>query len=256
MISSFTVAGVRLSPYTLFMIAGAAVFLGLFALITLRRHPDQGDENRFVIEMLILSLAAALPFAILFDALFHFIGSGQWRFGSLTFYGGLLGGLAVFPLLLLLKKGRKIPLYDRMCDLAVCIPAGHCLGRLGCFFGGCCFGKPTDSVFGVVFPAGSLPANYYGGAVSIHPTQLYEALFLLVLAIFLMFFGKKQAFSLYLILYGCGRFLLEFLRGDDRGRIPMAALSPAQGISLLLMVLGTTIMIVRRVRRNKTSQSA
>lgn len=150
-----------------------------------------------------------------------------------------------------MKKGRTVKIYDRLCDLAPAIPAGHCLGRIGCFLGGCCFGKPTDCVFGVVFPEGSLPYEYYGGAVAVHPTQLYEAAFLLALFLFLLFCGKKYGFPLYLILYGTGRFFLEFLRNDDRGILPGIPLSPAQAISVLLVLLGGAILVARLAGKGK-----
>lgn len=256
MLRSFTVAGIELYPYSLLMIAGVGVLLGMFTALTLKRHPSAAGENAYAIEMLIVSVAAALPAAMLFDSLFHFAETGEFSFGSATFYGGLLGALALYPPLLALKRRRTVGIYERLCDLAPCIPAGHCLGRIGCFFGGCCFGKPTDGIFGVVFPEGSIPYEYYGGAVAVHPTQLYEAAFLLLLALFLWKFGKKEAFPLYLILYGAGRFLLEFLRNDDRGLIPGIPLSPAQCISVVLFLLGAAILAVHIVRLRVKEPSA
>ncbi len=244
----FSVAGIVFYPYSLFMIAGVGALLGLFTAITLKRHPGKSDENTFVIEMLIICTAAALPAAVLFDALFHFIETGKFTFGGATFYGGLLGALALFPPLLAIRRERTVTIYDRLCDLAPCIAAGHCLGRIGCFFGGCCFGKPTDSFLGVVFPEGSMPYEFYGGAVAVHPTQLYEAAFLALLALFLWKPAKRDAFPLYLILYGIWRFFLEFLRGDDRGAFPLLPLTPAQGISVLLVLLGATLLTVRLIR--------
>ncbi len=248
---SFSLSGIMLYPYSLFLIAGVGALLGFFTALSLKRHPDKSEENSFAIEMLIVCVAAALPAAILFDALFHFAESGEFVIGGATFYGGLLVALAMYPPLLAFKRNRTVSIYDRLCDLAPCIAAGHCLGRIGCFFGGCCFGKPTDSFLGVVFPEGSLPYEYYGGAVAVHPTQLYEAAFLLLLALFLWKPAKKEAFPLYLMLYGAGRFFLEFLRGDDRGALPFLPLSPAQGVSVVLFVLGGTLLLVRGIRARR-----
>lgn len=243
MARSVSVFGIVLFPYSLCMIFGAGICIGLYAILSARRHRGCQDENLFSVEMLIIAAALALPAAMLLDSLFKYVESGKFAFGGATFYGGLIFALALFPALLHLKKGRKVSVWSRLCDLAACIPAGHCLGRIGCFLGGCCYGIPTGSAFGVVFPEGSLPFERYG-SVSLHPVQLYEAAFLAALAICLLFFGKNHAFSLYLTAYGAGRFLLEFLRGDDRGSL-IPGISPAQAISLILIVLGAALFFVR-----------
>ncbi|MDE5896868.1 MAG: prolipoprotein diacylglyceryl transferase [Clostridia bacterium] len=242
--SSFTF-GVTVYPYSVFMVIGACVCLGVFAFLTVKRHRGCSDENAFAVEMLLIAMAAALPDAIFFDALFKIADTGRFEIKGATFYGGLIGALALYPLLLLLKRNRKVSVYDRLCDLAAGIPAGHCFGRIGCFFGGCCFGCPTNGAFGVVFPEGSIPYEFYGGAVKVHPTQLYEAALLLVLFAVLALFGKNRAFPAYLILYGAARFALEFLRADDRGAIFGIPLSPAQILSVVFILLGAGIGAAR-----------
>lgn len=247
---SFEFIGITFYPYSLLMIAGAVVCFLLFMLITFRRHKPCFAENLYAIEMLVVSIGLALPAAMVADALFKMIDTGVFRIKGATFYGGLLCALAVYPVLLSFKRGKKVSVYERLCDLAPCIPAGHCLGRVGCFLGGCCFGSPTDGVFGVVFPEGSLPYEYYGGAVAVHPTQLYEAAFLAVLFLFLFLFAKKDAFPHYLILYGAGRIFIEFFRNDDRGATGLP-LSPAQLISVLLIIAGAVILAFKYNYRQK-----
>lgn len=156
---------------------------------------------------------------------------------------------------MLLRKGRTVSVYVRLCDLAACIPAGHCLGRIGCFLGGCCFGKPTDRPFGVVFPPGSLPYELYGEEVAVHPTQLYEAAFLFVLFFILFFVGKNFELPLYLSLYGIGRFIIEFFRNDDRGALFGSLLSPAQIVSCFLIVAGIALMVWRILLEKDRSKS-
>lgn len=241
MIRQVKIFSLTLYPYSLFTVSGGAVCFLLFMLLTFKRHKREQGENLFVLQMLVIALAAALPSAMLFDSLFK-LGEGKFELKGATFYGGLLGALALFPLLLAPRVKRKVSVYARLCDLAPCIPAGHFFGRIGCFFGGCCFGSPTDGVFGVTFPAGSLPYEYYGGFVSVHPTQLYEAAYLAAIAAFLFFAAKKHAFPLYLILYGAGRLFIEFFRNDDRGFIAGLPLSPAQLVSVILIIAGAVTM--------------
>lgn len=254
MISEFKIFGITFYPYSLFMIAGAVVCFLLFMLLTFKRHKNLSGENAFALQMLVVSLGMAVPSAMLVDSLFKYFETGTFKLGGATFYGGLLFSIALFPALLALKKKRKVSVYERLCDLAPCIPAGHCLGRIGCFFGGCCFGSPTDSVLGVVFPEGSLPYDFYGGAVKIHPTQLYEAAFLAVLFVFLLFAGKNKSLPLYFILYGVGRLFIEFFRNDDRGTLYGLPMSPAQFISAVLIVAGAVILALKKDKKPAISE--
>lgn len=249
MLPSFQLFGITLRPYSLLMIVGVCAMFAVFTALSFRRRKGT-DENLFAIEMLLIATAAALPAAMVFDSLFHWMERGEFRFAGATFYGGLIVALPLFALLLSFKKRRAVPIYTRLCDLAPGIAAGHCLGRIGCFFGGCCFGAPTQGPFGVIFPEGSLPYEFYGGEIAIHPTQLYEAAFLFVL--FLVLIKPKHAFPLYLILYGAGRFLLEFLRNDDRG--DMGIFSPAQYISLVLILCGIVLLWAGKRRTKKAGR--
>lgn len=247
MASSFSVFGVVFYPYSLLMIAGAFACLGMFCLLTFRRHKGCTDENVFAVEMVIVSIAAGFPAALILDSLFKLGETGVFRLGSATFYGGLLCSVSLFPLLLLFRKKRMVSVYARLCDVAPGIPLGHCLGRIGCFLGGCCYGAPTDGVFGVVYPEGSLPYKHYGAA-ALHPTQLYEAFALILMFGVLMLFGKKRAIFLYFLLYSIVRFVLEFFRADDRGTIFGLPLSPAQIISVFLAAVAVGLELFRLIR--------
>ncbi|HAH32095.1 MAG TPA: prolipoprotein diacylglyceryl transferase [Elusimicrobia bacterium] len=158
-----------------------------------------------------------------------------------VFYGGLLTGGATFFI-----KARKSGL-DFLKTADLCAPAlalGQAFGRLGCFFAGCCYGRPTDSIFGVVFsdPRCELNPAYIG--VKIHPTQLYEAAGNLLIFLILNFMLSKEekrarigaVIMAYAALYSTLRFSVEFLRGDDRGGFALG-LSPAQVISLIIFIV-------------------
>jgi phosphatidylglycerol:prolipoprotein diacylglycerol transferase len=132
--------------------------------------------------------------------------------------------------------------------IAIGIPLGHAFGRLGCFFYGCCYGKPTDSFIGVLFPPDSA-AGYLG--VKVIPTQLISSFFLFVLFFILLFLRKKKRFDgqialSYIILYSIFRFLIEFFRGDPRGTF--LHLSTSQFISLILVVISAFAWIGCRRR--------
>ncbi len=251
MCASFTLFGVTFRPYALLFAAGAVLCFVLLLLVTLRRHKGCFNENLFVLIAFVVVALLSLGGAAVLDALLKWGERGAFKISGATFYGGLLCALALYPPALLLIKNRTVPVYTRLCELAACIPAGHCLGRIGCFLGGCCFGKPTGGAWGVVFPEGSDAYAFYGGEAAVHPTQLYEAAFLLALFFVLFFWLKKDALPFYCILYGIGRFCIEFLRADDRGSLFGALLSPSQILSLALIVLGGAVLAVRLLRARK-----
>jgi phosphatidylglycerol:prolipoprotein diacylglycerol transferase len=154
---------------------------------------------------------------------------------GLAFYGGLILA-ALAGVWYVRRRGLGV---GRVADIAgVCIPLGLVFGRLGCFLAGCCHGKPTDLPWGVVFqdPASlARPLN-----VPLHPTQLYSSAFALLLFA-LMWAGHRrwkrfdgQVFLWFLALYSAGRFLIEFLRNDNRGMFFSGYLSASQVVALPL----------------------
>ena len=117
----------------------------------------------------------------------------------------------------------------------------HMFGRVGCFLAGCCYGKVTEFFLGFTFTNPVCEANPKN--VPLHPTQLYEASYIFMVMLFLLFLrGRKQfqgqLFLLYLLLYAVGRFVLEYFRGDGaRGFIIEDILSNSQFIALLIMLV-------------------
>ncbi len=160
-----------------------------------------------------------------------------------VFYGGILFG---FVALVVLTKKHNIKFAKFGDVIALALPLGHALGRIGCFFYGCCHGRPTDSWIGVLFPLDS-PAGIFG--VKVIPTQLISAVFLILLFAFLMSYRKRKKFDgligiYYLVFYGVFRFIIEFFRGDPRGYL--GPLSTSQLISLVFIAVG--IFLWRRWR--------
>jgi phosphatidylglycerol:prolipoprotein diacylglycerol transferase len=156
-----------------------------------------------------------------------------WQ-GGLTFYGGLLlaipGGLWFAR-----RRGLGVA---RTADLAApAIMLGLCIGKLGCFAEGCCYGAPTTSWVGVHFP---------GHAQALHPSQLYESSSALVLFMILHWLIRPrrrrdgQVFAWMLVLYGAVRTGLELFRDDPRGGL--GPLSTSQLVSIPLVVVGLWLL--------------
>jgi phosphatidylglycerol:prolipoprotein diacylglycerol transferase len=166
--------------------------------------------------------------------------------GGLTYYGGFLGSSVAAWYLL---RADRFPFWKAADMAGMVVPLGLGFGRMGCLLAGCCFGKPTSSSLGLVFPANS-PASeseFKAGllksmgepSLSIHPTQIYEsgASFAIAVLLILYVHGRKrydgQVFLAFVALYAAVRFGLEFLRSDDRGGL--LGLSTSQLIGLLLI---------------------
>jgi len=201
--------------------------------------------NDFVFYNGIVAVMLGFGFAAVFQGFYNWLEDPSAGFaldGGITFLGGLLGGAGCFMLgyVLFGRKGKG-RLMDIISVVPCAITVGHALGRVGCFFAGCCYGKPTESFLGVKFPY--LP-------VKVHPTQLYEAFFLLALFLVMSYLLLKKRFrynfSVYLIAYGVFRFFVEFLRDDERGSL-FGALTPSQFWSLVLIVGGVVSIFALRV---------
>jgi len=120
--------------------------------------------------------------------------------GGLTYYGGFLG--ASLAAWFLLKRDR-FPFWKAADMAGMVIPVGLAFGRMGCLLGGCCFGRPLEGPFGLVFPSFSAASTAQArdgllrGAhlesLSVHPTQLYESWgsFGLAVLLILWLHGRK-----------------------------------------------------------------
>jgi phosphatidylglycerol:prolipoprotein diacylglycerol transferase len=162
-----------------------------------------------------------------------------------VFYGGFLAAV-LFAWWYV--RVHQLPLWKVFDVYSPSIALGLGIGRLGCFAAGCDYGKPTDSVLGVIFThplAQQVSGTPLG--IRIHPTQLYESLScVLIFAILIWRFRRKaydgQIFVWYLTLYAVARFFLEFLRGDpDRGFVFGHLLSTSQFIAVLAVAVAAVL---------------
>lgn len=173
-------------------------------------------------------------------------------------YGGIIAGVLCCMLYCHIKKISFLQYFDIIMP-EVAVAQGF--GRIGCFLAGCCYGRQTEHAWGVVFPQDSFaPAG-----VSLIPTQLISAagdfIFAAILIIAADVILKGVAVNdgsgkfghvagdigcMYLLLYGIGRFAVEFLRDDLRGAV--GVLSTSQFISLFI-VAGSLILYLWNRRK-------
>ena len=241
--------------YTYGVLLAAAYLLGLqFARIRARKRGL--DENRILdlgIYIIISALVGAKLLLLVTDfktfsadprELFTLARSGG------VFYGGLI--LAVAVALWYIRR-IGLPLWTTCDVFAPGIALGHVVGRFGCLFAGCCFGKPTTKPWGITFTDPFAAANVGTPlGVPLHPTQLYEAGAEFLILLLLLATERKgrtypgRTFWLYMLLYAISRFIIEFFRGDERGTVFM--FSTSQFISILLapLAIGMLVYLARR----------
>ncbi|GHT54408.1 prolipoprotein diacylglyceryl transferase [Endomicrobiia bacterium] len=164
-----------------------------------------------------------------------------WK-GGFVYYGGFI---SVMVYIIIYSKRKKIHLF-KLCDFfAPALALGHAIGRIGCFFAGCCYGKESNLPWAVTFNNEDSVALQ---GVRLHPTQLYESLGNLLLFICLHFYSKREhkagtPIAIYFICYAVLRFIIEFFRGDDRG-MQYFGLYISQVISIFLFITGVIILVV------------
>ena len=189
-----------------------------------------------------------------------------------TVYGGVVLGIIVGGLIVKRKK-VDVPVYLDLVIPQIALAQGF--GRIGCFLAGCCYGKPTDSHFGVVFPVEAIAPS----GIPLIPTQLISAAgdflifaILLLLSYFatdylkvrkgeeelldkdavtkkLRLFQPLSMSGMYLILCGIGRFAIEFLRADPRRTA--LGLTSNQYVSIVFVIAGLALIFYGYKRAQK-----
>ncbi len=241
-----------LESYIIFICIGVLVALILFRYLAFKLSVSE-KSFRFYGIIIIVSIGLGFVFSRLFQMLYNYMETRDVGTG-ITFLGGLIGGVVTFFILYaLFGKHYKKDLFKIVNIAMPCIAFGHFFGRIGCFLAGCCYGIKTDFL-GVRFVESITSDGEWIFGDPRVPTQLIEALFLIMLGItlllFIFRFGKLDFLAvIYLYSYSVFRFLIEFVRDDPRGAF-ILGLSPSQVISVI-MFIGAVVLNVILIRRKK-----
>lgn len=245
----FTIFGKGVYLYGICMALGIiACFVFLVLTMKIKRFNEASSDTILFIG--IFGTGFGIFCAALFQATYNYIDkpADGFHLNSMTFLGGLIGGvssfLGVYFLYMYVVRPRvkvsflTLPMNATLTDalpfIPIAITIAHAFGRLGCFFGGCCYGK--EAAWGL--PCADA-AGLYG--VNVIPTQLFEMSFLILLgaAMALLYFKFKfnYNFAVYMVAYGIWRFIIEYFRADYRGSMG-SALTPSQIWSIVMVILG------------------
>lgn len=235
-----------IGSYGVLFALGLLVGGALFVHRAVRAKLDPGH----VAAALALGIGGALFGAWLLFAIIEAVRTGEIfaavTSGGRVFLGGLVGGLIAF---VVAARALRLPLATLADSAAPALALGHALGRLGCFFGGCCYGAPSRGPFAVTYTDLRAPGAH--PMVARHPWPLYESAALLVLAAVVALVPSNRLaraapgarFALYALLYGVLRIALEPLRGDAvRGVVYGVSTSQLLGA---VIALGAAAWLVR-----------
>lgn len=251
----FTIGSLSVWPYGLCMGIGiVCCFVFLYFTMVKKNYNDEAIDKTLIIG------ACATGFGVFMAAvvqgLYSLIDGKGFSLSSMTFYGGLIGGVASFlgvwnlyvyviaprAQSKLLKNNMNAALSDSIPFIPIGITIAHAFGRLGCAMYGCCHGGETDAWYGIYM--------YVKGVYTkVVPTQLWECFFLvalsLIMALLYFKFRFKYNFPVYMISYGVWRFIIEYVRTDYRGEF-IPGLTPSQFWSIIMVVGGIGFIFLQK----------
>ena len=247
----------RLGGFTIYAY-GFLVALGFIAGVVLANLKARKEGIPFdrVVDLFFYSVLSAILGSRILFILIHLDAYREnpldvfkiWE-GGLVFFGGLLLAVGVS---LAYMKWHRLPIWKWADLFSPSIALGLFLGRIGCFFAGCCYGKETSLFWGVTFTD---PNSLARLNVRLHPTQLYEGAGSLAIFFFLNWMGRKKTFDgqvlwLFLLLYSTVRFFIEMLRDDPRGFLFGNLLSTSQGFGIMLAMISIFMLFyLKRMQR-------
>lgn len=235
----FSIGRVEIASYSFFVLLGLVI--GIITYIVLSKRNKTYNRNAFIVLIAAITfgtLGAKLPIWIAnYKLIIANSADIQLIMSGRTIIGGLIGGTIG---VILTKKVLKIKV--RMGNqIAPAAAIGIAIGRIGCFFRGCCYGIPTYSTWGVDF----------GDGILRNPTQLYEAVFDVGMFIYLLIISKKvdepgKLFRVFLNCYFSFRFLIEFIRVND---IVYWGMTSFQWVCILSLLYINRTYLVNLVKR-------
>jgi len=249
----FSIGPLTVHTYGLFLVLG--IIIGL--LVALWMGKSQGIRSLAIMDMgfitvLFAFLGARLVFVLMNIGYYreHPLDIIKIWQGGLVFSGGIIAALLVLGWYL---KRHKLSFWKIGDLLAPSAAIGQGVGRFGCFMAGCCYGKPTEMKWGVVFthPNALAPLN-----IPLHPTQVYAALSGFIIFIVLLWLHTKKQFEgqillWFLILHSTSRLLVERFRGDERNFILGSEMTITQLSALLILFAAVIGLLVRKPKHEE-----
>jgi phosphatidylglycerol:prolipoprotein diacylglycerol transferase len=241
----FSIGPLTLHTYGLFI--AIAIVAGI--LITIPTGKSYGMTAQQIIDMGFIMILSGIIGSRLVYILINFSYYIShpldifkiWQ-GGLVFSGALIAVILVITWYVWRSNYTLWQIGDLWAPAAA---IGQGIGRIGCFMAGCCYGKPTDVAWGVVFTD---PQSIATLNIPLHPTQLYSSLSGFIIFFVLMILKAKKKFDgqvllWFMILHSTSRLYIERFRGDDRGLI-MNDWSVTQLLTIIILIASVVMLII------------
>jgi phosphatidylglycerol:prolipoprotein diacylglycerol transferase len=230
---------------------GIMVALAVLTIILwmIRQHRKGANLNP---DSMLTAALVGIPSGIIVSRLLHVVD--RWGYYSqnpghiigasgLTIYGAILGGaLGIW----ICSKFSDLKFGYFADVMAPSIILAQAVGRVGCTINGCCYGieAPSWLPWSVIY---THPASFAPIGVAIHPTQIYEIIYcLIVFAVLLKLRGHLKPdgslFLVYFSLYSAWRIGIDFLR---EGTPFLFGLHQAQVIAIIALAVTVSLLAYR-----------
>lgn len=225
---------------------------GLLITCFLAKKKKLSSDNIFVLSLYVFPLAilgARIYYCTFSGRAYSFVEFIRITDGGLAVYGSIIGGAIGGLVYSMIHKKSFIKILD---VVVVGLALGQAIGRIGCYFGGCCYGEIVTSTSMQFFPLSVFVDGNWHFA-----TFFYESIWNLIgFVVLLILFNKlKVKGSLtasYLVWYGIGRCIIEGIRGDSL-LIGNTHIRVSQLLSAIIAVIGIVILSINLYKRKNSN---
>jgi phosphatidylglycerol:prolipoprotein diacylglycerol transferase len=247
---AFSIGSIEVRWYGLMIALGVSVLV-LWALREVRKGAALSYNT------VLTAAIVGIPLGVILSRLLHVID--QWDLYKDNL-GQIIGGEGLTIYGAVLGAALAIWIYSKFSDfkfayaadvIAPGIILAQAIGRVGCTINGCCYGTATSLPWAISY---THPNSLAFGVSGVHPTQVYEIIFLMILfGILLVLKGRLKPdgslFLIYLGVYSLWRIGIDFIR---EGTPFLFGLHQAQVLGIIVVIITVVLMLRSRVRWAKS----
>lgn len=246
---AFSIFGLDVYWYGLIIAIGLLLAIILARFLAKFRGFEKDDPFEWILWI--------FPFAIIGARLYFLIfNGGPWGWdafkiwdGGIAVYGSIIGGAIGAAVYCLVRKKNFLSMAD---VIVPCLILGQGIGRIGCYFSGCCYGVEVTDPSLQFFPISIMLNDGHWHLA----TMFYESFCDLIICAVLVILLKKVnikgvVLASYLILYGIARAVIEGFRGES---LMIGSLRVSQVLSIILIAVGVallTYLLIKHFKQNK-----
>lgn len=242
---NITIGNLLIPSWYALLITGVVISTAL-AVYCIPKDFSISRKEFFLLALIIIAMSL-LGARLLFLVLHYNISNIQLKDilslkGGFAYFGALIFAIITLFAYSAIRKIRALILVDYIMPFLMLSQA---FVRVGCLMAGCCYGKPATPMFGLIFKTVDKIPRY--------PTQAYEAILLIATYLIsrIIYIEKKDVigytFAVSLVMYGLGRFFIEFLRIDSPAIFLNITL--AQATCIIVFMIGIFLLIHTKKRQ-------